>query len=136
MVAVVYDDSTVVRDDPAWCYKCNRDTAFCTCVCYICGNDLEECHCHCALCDTPVKGGGLCPTHKAAWNEEIQGPALEEARNVGVCVQCGIQFNRAFLLEAPYHRNRIQRTAYNTDRTLCLRCDKEGKFKGDRPSIH
>ena len=31
-----------MRIDPAWCYTCRRDTAFCLCVCQDCGADRKE----------------------------------------------------------------------------------------------
>ena len=31
--------------DPAWCYVCNRDTAFCKCICHECDEDIEDCQC-------------------------------------------------------------------------------------------
>ncbi len=115
--------------DPAWCYTCHRDTAFCLCICYVCYEQLEDCKCTCAQCDTKVEGGGLCETHKATWNEEIQGPEPDSKEQLGNCTTCGTVFNRAFLLETP-HSPRFQLTAYLTNRTLCIKCDTEGKFKG------
>lgn len=115
--------------DSAWCTKCNRDTAFCLCKCYVCEEQLENCRCKCAQCDTPVKGGGLCDVHKAAWDEEIQGPEPDSKDQVGICTQCSTPFNRAFLLNAP-HSPKLQCTAYLTKRTLCIKCDVEGRFLG------
>lgn len=111
-----------LEPDPAWCYRCNRDTAFCLCKCYVCDDDLEDCQCVCAQCDTPVKGGGLCETHKASWDEAVQGPEPDSSYQIGQCAKCTTPFNRAFLLNAP-HMPRIQRTAYLTDRTVCLSCE-------------
>ncbi|MFC1621997.1 hypothetical protein ACFL13_01240 [Patescibacteria group bacterium] len=31
-------------DDPAWCYACNKDTAFCSCPCS-CGSELPSWDC-------------------------------------------------------------------------------------------
>jgi len=87
-------------DDPAWCYKCNRDIAFCKCICYICGEYLEECECTCALCDTPKPGGGLCETHAPGWNESVQGPVPESSEQVGKCESCGIAFNSVHEIES------------------------------------
>lgn len=125
-------ETTEEYDDPAWCYKCNRDTAFCLCKCYICYRPLEECECTCAQCSTPIPGGGLCEVHKAAWVEEVQGPEPEEPHQVGICERCGIPFSRSFELDAPWSL-RIQPIYNLTDRTLCIACDTEGKFKGSRP---
>ena len=116
-------------DDPAWCTGCNRDTAFCECICYVCYEQLEDCKCTCAQCNTPMEGGGLCEAHEAAWNEEVQGPAPDSEEQVGICTDCEIAFNRAFLLNAPHHP-KFQPTAYLTERTLCIKCDTEGTFSG------
>jgi hypothetical protein len=41
-----YDDTDEDWQDPAWCYTCNRDTAFCTCIhCPKCGEYHEDCQC-------------------------------------------------------------------------------------------
>jgi len=32
-------------DDPAWCYKCKKDIAFCDCICHFCGRPAGECDC-------------------------------------------------------------------------------------------
>jgi len=39
------DDTDPDWQDPAWCYTCNRDTAFCMCVCPKCGENNEDCRC-------------------------------------------------------------------------------------------
>lgn len=113
------------NDDPARCDGCNQDIAFCECVCYVCYEQLEDCKCTCAQCDIKVAGGGLCETHEESWNEEVQGPTPDEEQQIGNCANCGTPFNKAFLLNAP-HSPHMQRTAYITERTLCIKCDTEG----------
>ena len=40
------EDSDENWVDPAWCYTCNKDTAFCTCIhCPKCGEYYEDCEC-------------------------------------------------------------------------------------------
>lgn len=41
-----YDDTDENWQDPAWCYTCNKDTAFCACTCCpMCGEYHEDCQC-------------------------------------------------------------------------------------------
>lgn len=41
-----YEDSDEDWIDPAWCYHCNKDTAFCVCdYCPMCGQYHEFCEC-------------------------------------------------------------------------------------------
>jgi len=114
-------------DDPAWCYKCKKDIAFCECICYVCYQYLEECKCTCTLCDEPLPGGGLCAEHLEKWDEDVQGPIPDSRHRVVDCKKCGIPINTHFLLNAPWYP-RIQSTAYDTGRDLCMKCDIEGKF--------
>ncbi|MBI2087038.1 MAG: hypothetical protein HYT69_02600 [Candidatus Zambryskibacteria bacterium] len=40
------EDSDEDWEDPAWCYTCNKDTAFCTCYnCSKCGLNPDFCEC-------------------------------------------------------------------------------------------
>ncbi len=41
-----FGDDEEEYDDPAWCYDCNRDTAFCKCVCPHCSTHLDNCACN------------------------------------------------------------------------------------------
>lgn len=123
----VEDDDQKGYVDSAWCERCNKDTAFCTCICYQCQEYLEDCKCTCALCDEPVPGGGLCSTHLYDWNKQVQGPIPCSKHEVIKCKKCGVPINTHFLLNAPWSP-RIQLTAYNTGRDLCMKCDTEGKF--------
>jgi hypothetical protein len=113
--------------DSAWCETCNKDTAFCECICYNCYEKIEDCKCTCALCDIPVKEGGLCPEHSEKWDEDVQGPIPGTKAEVANCVKCGVYINTHFWLNNPWSP-RIQPTAYNTGRNLCMKCDTEGKF--------
>lgn len=128
MHATVRTRQIIASDDSAWCINCNRDTAFCLCICYVCYGDLEACHCKCAQCDTQVVGGGLCEVDKAGWDAAVQGPEPDSSEEVGICVKCGTPFCQAFELDpsGTYSFGKaggIVRTAYHTDRTVCLRCD-------------
>ncbi len=40
-----YDEAEEDYVDPAWCYQCNRDIAFCKCICHECGEDIDNCQC-------------------------------------------------------------------------------------------
>lgn len=107
-------------DDPAWCYTCNRDTAFCMCICHECELVLEECECLCALCSTPAPGGGLCTSHASAWDETVQGPTPWRREDVGRCAACGIVYNAVYEVESHTHtRETILR---RHQRKTCLRC--------------
>ena len=83
-------------DDQGWCHTCDRDTAFCLCICYVCDEASDDCQCSCAQCDTKVRDGGLCATHKASWNESVQGPEPETPDDVSQCLTCGIPFNISY----------------------------------------
>ncbi|OGZ83561.1 MAG: hypothetical protein A2599_00075 [Candidatus Staskawiczbacteria bacterium RIFOXYD1_FULL_39_28] len=117
------DDEDDYYNDPAWCYRCNRDTAFCKCICYECGELLEECECHCALCDTPKPGGGLCETHAPGWNESVQGPVPSNSEEVGQCEGCGITFNIVFEIESEFPTpSKTMRFLSRHNRKKCLKC--------------
>jgi|GEM_PF-1694127 len=40
-----YEESSEDWEDPAWCYTCNKDTAFCMCNCPECGLSWNLCEC-------------------------------------------------------------------------------------------
>ena len=97
--------------DPAWCYRCNRDSAFCLCACYNCGKSLDQvgcdcsdpemgiCECQCAVCKKPNSGAGLCKDCFPKWNESVQGPRPLSTEEVKKCKDCGNIFNAIFALE-------------------------------------
>lgn len=78
-------------DDPAWCYTCNRDIAFCLCICYKCYEKLEDCTCKCPICDTP-QSDGLCNKCDSQWDETRQGKKPVWSNEVDTCIVCGIKF--------------------------------------------
>lgn len=110
--------------DPAWCYQCHRDIAFCKCICHECGERLESCECLCALCKTPTPGGGLCKTHAPEWHESVQGPVPDSSDQVGKCESCGIAFNAVYEigLELQTLPGKEIRILTRHNRKKCLRC--------------
>lgn len=101
----------IEEKDPAWCYRCNRDSAFCLCVCYNCDKSLDEkgcdcasphdgiCECKCAVCKKPNPGAGLCKDCFPKWDESTQGPRPLSAVEIRNCKDCGNIFNATFALK-------------------------------------